>query len=270
MTINENDIIDFYQKYDEDNRMLRKPLEYMRCKEIISRYLMNATMDILDIGGGTGAFSFWLSEQGHRVCLIDFVPKHINIAKRHEIEKKTQLVSADVGDARKLPFNDGSFDLVLLMGPLYHLTDRDDRMQAIREAYRVLKAGGILVGEVISRFASLIDGFNGELINDSEFIPIMREDIRTGHHIDTSTSKNYFTNTYFHHPDELPKEIGEAGFIFEKQIAVTSFGFTIPNIESKLRDVEFQHILLDTIRAVECEKSLMGISSHFIGIGRKL
>lgn len=90
----------------------------MRCKEIISRYLINDTMDILDIGGGTGAFSFWLNEQGHRVSLIDFIPKHINIAKRHEIEKKTQLVSADVGDARKLPFDDGSFDLVLLMGPL--------------------------------------------------------------------------------------------------------------------------------------------------------
>lgn len=75
-------VIKYYQNFDEDSRMSQNPLEYIRCKEIISRFLTKNNMSILDIGGATGAFSFWLAEQGHDVSLIDFVPKHIDIAKK--------------------------------------------------------------------------------------------------------------------------------------------------------------------------------------------
>ncbi|MDD2476448.1 MAG: class I SAM-dependent methyltransferase, partial [Dysgonamonadaceae bacterium] len=61
--------------------MTRKPLEFLRCKEIISRYLICDEMEIADIGGATGAFSYWLAQLGHRVHLLDFTPLHIEQAK---------------------------------------------------------------------------------------------------------------------------------------------------------------------------------------------
>ena len=262
-------IIDYYQKCNEDNRMAENPLEYIRCKEIISRYINQRNLSILDVGGATGAFSFWLAEQGYNVSLIDFTSKHIDIAKQHQEDKRTKLSSMIVGDARKLPYEDNYFDLVLVMGPLYHLTEKEDRLKSLMEAYRVLKPKGKMICEVISRYASMVDGLLHGLVNDPEFIPIMRNDIKTGVHIDTSQSKKYFINSYFHNPNELCQEIEQSGFLFEDIIAVTGFGSTIPEVNEKLKDDNYRKTLLDTIRLVEREPSLMGISSHFLGIGSK-
>ncbi len=262
-------VIDYYEEYDEDTRMKNNPLEYLRCKEIISRYLESYCMSILDVGGATGAFSFWLSSLGHSVNLIDFTPKHISIAQEHEKSKEIKLASMIVGDARELPFDDEQFDLVLLMGPLYHLAQKMDRIKAIKEAFRVLKPNGRIISEYISRYASMVDGFNFGLIDDPDFISIMNRDIKTGLHIDTSMSKQYFTNSYFHHPNEVSDELQEGGFIFEDLIAVTSIGNMISNLNDKFEDVKFKETLLNTLRLIEKEPSIMGISSHFIGVGRK-
>jgi ubiquinone/menaquinone biosynthesis C-methylase UbiE len=148
-------VLDFYQNYDEDNRMNSNPLAFIRCKEIISRYLSSESMSILDCGGATGVFSFWLANQGHKVSLIDFVPKHIEIAKEHENVGGARLASITIGDARDLPYEDATFDLVLLMGLLYHLTEKAARIKSLKEAFRVLKPNGKIICEVISRFASI-------------------------------------------------------------------------------------------------------------------
>jgi ubiquinone/menaquinone biosynthesis C-methylase UbiE len=264
-----NVIIDFYQRYDEDNRMNRNPLEYLRCKEIIGRYLSNGKMDIVDIGGATGTFSFWLANLGHGVNLVDIVPKHIETATRRQQELGIRLHSALVCDARQLPYESGSFDLALMMGPLYHLLDRKDRIQSIQEAYRVLKPNGIILCEVISRFASMLDGFFSNFAEDPEFIEIMLRDIDTGLHKDTSSKRMYFTDAYLHLPNEVSEELTESGFQFEKLIAVTSFGHIIPDLDNKIKDETFKNTLLNTIRLVETDPALMGISSHYIGIGKK-
>lgn len=264
-----DDIKEFYFHYDEDGRMFRNPLEYIRCKEIISRYLLRDNLRIADIGGATGAFSFWLAEKGHNVSLLDFIPKHIHIAEKNEKEKGIKLSSIMIGDARELPYQDGTFDILLLMGPLYHLIEKHDRIKALKEAYRVLIPNGYIVCEVISSFASMVDGFQYDLINDSDFVDIMFRDIKTGIHKDTSKQRKYFTDSYFHYPDEVSIELEESKFKFEELIALTSFGCMIPNIDDKIRDDNYRDILLRTINLLEKENSLMGISSHYIGIGKK-
>ena len=80
--------------------------------------------------------------------------------------------SATLGDARKLAFPDRSADAVLLLGPLYHLTERADRLAALREARRVLRPGGVVFAAAISRFASLLDGLARDLLDDPDFRPI--------------------------------------------------------------------------------------------------
>lgn len=113
-------------------------LEKNRSQEIILRYL-RSSMNIADIGGATGAYSFWLHDMGHKVHLLDAAEFHIEAATKISITENKSLASISLGDARKLPFDDEQFDLVLLFGPLYHLQEKDDRIKSITEAKRVLK-----------------------------------------------------------------------------------------------------------------------------------
>ena len=122
------------------------------------------------------------------------------------------LASATVGDARSLAHGPDSADAVLLMGPLYHLHEREQRLAALREAHHVLKPGGILVAKAINRLASLLDGICRGFIDDPEFVAILRRDLEEGRHRGVPGTTRYFTTAYFHRPDELAGEIRESGF----------------------------------------------------------
>ena len=99
-------------------------LEKIRTQEIILRYL-KPSMAIADIGGATGAYSFWLHDMGHKVHLLDAAEFHIEAATKISITENKPLASILLGDARQLPYDDEQFDLVLLFGPLYHLQEKD-------------------------------------------------------------------------------------------------------------------------------------------------
>jgi Methylase involved in ubiquinone/menaquinone biosynthesis len=156
-------------------------------------------MRILDIGGAAGIYSFWLAESGHSVNLIDLTPKHIEQANEIQKRNANKLESITLGDACNLPFADNSFDLVLLMGPLYHLQNKTERISALRESYRVLKDNGTCICAAISRYASMFDGYIRSMIKDSVFYEIMEQDIKTGMHMNPGNNPSYFTNAYFHH-----------------------------------------------------------------------
>ena len=113
-------------------------LEKHRTQEIILRYLRHS-MIIADIGGATGAYAFWLHDMGHKVHLLDAAEFHIEAATKTSITENKPLASILLGDARKPPYDDEQFDMVLLFGPLYHLQQKEDRIKAIVEAKRVLK-----------------------------------------------------------------------------------------------------------------------------------
>lgn len=154
------EVMAYYEAGREEGRLtdgsLAGPLEFARSTEIIQRYLPESSLTILDVGGGPGAYARWFSDLGHQVHLIDPVPLHVQQARASSL-------SAEVGDARSLPMRDASFDVVLLMGPLYHLTSREDRLQALAESRRVLRPGGLLVatarsgpGSTASSVASIV------------------------------------------------------------------------------------------------------------------
>ena len=257
---------DFYQnRYNEDGRMSRMPLEYLRCKEIISRYLAPA-MTIADVGGATGAFSYWLAQQGHTVHLLDYTPLHIEQAKEHGKNLGLALASCICGDARELPYADHSMDLVLLKGPLYHMQDSADRMACLAEAMRVLKVGGTLICEVISQYANVFDGFRGGLIDDERFRQILDENLATGNHNPGDTP--YFTTAFFHSPELLRVELEQAGFADITLLPVEGFANAL-DISAYIDDESKRDILLEYIRKTEAIPSLLGIAGHFMGIAVK-
>lgn len=155
-------------------------LERLRTLEILARALPPAPAVIFDIGDAAGAYAFPLSERGYVVHLIDPVEIHLEQAKALSAASGTTLGSITKGDARCLSAQPNSADAVLLLGPLYHLIERSDRLMALREARRILKPKGVLIAAAISRFASLIDGLARGFFRDPEFRKIVASDLATG------------------------------------------------------------------------------------------
>src|SRR5258705_3537485 len=156
----------------------RGELERLRTEAILARDLPPAPAVVVDVGGAAGVYAFPLAKQGYEVHLIDPVELHLEQARSRAATSGVALASFSLGDARKLEFPTGGADAVLLLGPLYHLIEHEDRVQALSEARRVLKPGGVLFAAVISRFASFIDGLLSGFFQDVTFRKIDRKSTR--------------------------------------------------------------------------------------------
>jgi SAM-dependent methyltransferase len=179
------------------------------------------------------------------------------------------IATARVADARKIEEKDGATDVVLLLGPLYHLTERSDRMQALRETYRALKPGGWLFAAAINRFASLMDSLRHGFFDDPAFAPILERDVAEGQHRNPTGNPMYFSTAFFHRPSELAAEIREAGFRLEKGVGIEGPGWMAEEFDSLWADERRRARLLEYVRKVEHEPELMGVSAHLMGIARK-
>jgi ubiquinone/menaquinone biosynthesis C-methylase UbiE len=242
-------------------------LERIRTQEVIARFWPRPPARIIDVGGAAGVYSLWLLDQGYDVHLIDALPLHVELSTQaFNQHTHRSRASACVGDARQLDQPESSADVVLLMGPLYHLTERDDRLQALREAFRVLRPGGTLFAAAISRFASLLDGLARNLVDDPVFHAIVKEDLETGQHGNPRHHPDYFTTAFFHHPDELAEEVAEAGFVLDSLLPVEGPAWLLPNLAERLSDAGKRTQLLALLRAVEEEPSLIGVSAHFLAV----
>jgi SAM-dependent methyltransferase len=246
-------------------------LERIRSQEIIGRHLPPPPVRVLDIGGAGGVYSLWLLDQGYEVRLIDAMPLHVELAERTLSEHSNRrLASARVGDARHLDESDCSAQVVLLMGPLYHLTEREDRIRALSESHRVLEEGGMLFATGISRFAPLLDGFCRNLVDDPVFQRILKLDLETGQHRNPTNHPDYFTTAFFHRPEELADEIRDAGFSVESVIAVEGPAWLLPKLAERLHDPAKKAQMVELLRAVEVDPSLIGMSAHFLAVARKV
>lgn len=239
-------------------------LELARTQLILRRYLPAPPARILDVGGGPGAYARWLTDEGYTVHLLDAVPLHVEQARAAANGYTTAL-----GDARSLPEPDASADAVLFLGPLYHLTERADRLRALAEARRVLRPQGPLFAAAISRFASLLDGLLGDRLTEPDFIQIVERDLREGQHRNPQNRPEWFTSAYFHHPDELAREVSDAGFTLDDLLAVEGPGWLLPDFDARWQDNRRRQQLLDAIARVEREPSMLGVSAHLLAVARR-
>lgn len=259
-----------YDQIDEASRLtgIGGQLELLRTRELMRRFLPNPPATIIDVGGGAGIHAFWLAEQGFNVTLIDAVSHHIETAKKNAQERPNVPLRMEVGDARSLNVDDSASDAVLLFGPLYHLTSREDRVKCIAEARRVLRPGGIVMGVGIPRFASLVNCLSLGEAGSSVFRSIVDTDLQDGQHRNPTDDPTFFTTTFFHHPDELVDEFKDGGFEVQHLLAVEGPGKLIPDLEKYWSIPEQQEWILEVIRKVECEPHLFGVSTHLMAIGK--
>lgn len=244
-------IIAYYNKHDESKRLQSDigPFELARTQELIARFLPPAPATVLDVGGATGVYSFWLAGLGHDVHLVDIVPRHIEQASATARQPDTpQLTSLCVGDARSLNFPDEVADAIMLHGPLYHITAREERLRAITEAKRVLRPGGILLSFGITRYAGLIFGLTRGYVFDPAYHAMIRNEVRTGRREKPPAWVFTFPHAYFHHPDELQTELVDAGLHHDRTLGILGPAWLVPDLEASWQDETQREVLLDIAR----------------------
>jgi SAM-dependent methyltransferase len=258
-------IRDYYERGEEIDRLgggfPSGPLERARTQELVQRHLPPGGLDILDVGGGPGVYAAWLATLGHRVHLVDPVPLHVEQARAASSE-----ITAEAGDARALTRADRSVDVVLLLGPLYHLTDRSDRLLALREAHRVLRPGGVMFAAAISRYAALFDLLvRLDRLHEPAIFATVAEAIETG--VFRGGVGGLFTNAYFHLPHDLEAELSEAGCTVEHIYNVEGPGFLVNDFSERWQDPSRRDVMLRVARLVETEPLLLAASSHLLAVG---
>lgn len=257
------EIIQYYtDAYDEAQRLHRSAAgraERLRTLELLDRHLPPAPARVLDVGGGPGVHAAELAARGYEVTLLDPVPLHVEQAARHG------SFTAALGDARRLEQADASYDAALLLGPLYHLTEREDRIVALREARRVVRPGGVVMAAVISRHAPLLDlSARGLLTSDERALALAAELAGSG----VNEPGSGFTVAYFHTVAELREEWREAGLGEASVLGVE--GPLWPLLVSRL--VEDREDLLTAAlraaRAAEQDPALIASSAHIMAVSR--
>lgn len=263
--------VSHYRGGREGGRLSRgtNKLEHARTRAILGRVLPPPPAVIVDAGGGTGVYALWLARLGYCVHLVDAMPAHVEEARSaSDGQPEHPLANSTVGDARSLDFPDSTADAVLLLGPLYHLTDREDRVAALAEARRVLRSGGVVCAVGISRFVSTFNGLFQGLFADDEFARIAARDRLDGQHRNAE-GRDYFTTAFFHHPDELRAEVSDAGLHPEATLGVEGPGWLLGDFEERWRDPVGRGHILDAAHWLEEEPSLLGLSVHLMVVARK-
>lgn len=269
MTIHD-ELEKFYtERCDEASRLgssVKGRLELARVRELLGRYLPEPPARVADIGGGPGVHAQWLRADGYDVELLDPVARHVEQAAAAGI-------SAVLGDARTLPWEDEEFDAAFLAGPMYHLVDAADRRTALREAVRVTKYGGFVAVVAINRTANLIGStLANELIERRK---VVADILRDGF----SAANDRLAQATYHTVAQLRSELMGAGLR-----AVAVHGLTGPGgwltvmidshynglpLPDSLRDPDPLQTALECARLADRHPDMVQSSSLLFGIGQR-
>lgn len=241
-------------------------IEHARTLDVLERLLPAPPATLLDIGGGTGVYAREWLRRGHRVHFLDAMPGHIGRVRADPA--LAALESVTLGDARALPYPNASADAALLLGPLYHLTEAEDRARALSEAVRVVRPGGLVAVAAVPRAAAICGDFRHGLDEESYSRPIRERAYTTGLYLNPEGRPGFFTTAYFHHPAELEDELRAAGL---RNVALYALegpaSKLIADPALELGDPVRRGGLMTALRLVERDPALMGMSAHILGVG---
>lgn len=266
-----NKVLDFYNLVSEKGRLERGLgiIEFYRTKQILSKYINKDSNVIYDIGGGIGVYSDWLARKNNNVHLLELSPNAVEYAKSNY-----NTFVSEVCDARSIDRANESADVILLMGPLYHLQNIDDRLKVLSECYRVLKKDGLLFSVGISKFSTTTwalstFGTRNELLTEKPFMNMIEIELKEGIHDRPQEYPYLLTQAYFHTPLQLQNEIETVGFKTLNKHAIEGTIWFTPDLNKKWEDIKTRDILLKILEITEHEIEIMGMSPHFMVVSQK-
>ena len=251
----------------EWNRIADRPEFLITCR-MLNRYI-KPNDKILDIGGGPGRYTFEFAKRGCEVTLFDLSPGNIKFAgeKSAELNLPVKTVCGDARTADKLV--NGTFDHVLLMGPMYHLLEESDRITAVNAALNLLKPGGIIFVSFINLFGCISFGMK----NCPEFVAVEIEKNFLEHVIAQKSYRgdqgNTFTRTYIYDQHEILPFMSQ--FPLEKLHLFGQESILSPceeNIMSQSKEIV--NFWLDLCEKLCEREDLLSWSEHLMYVGRKI
>ncbi len=258
-------IEEFYNNASEETRLNKGMgiFEFERIKSLIEKHLPSSPSKIIDIGGGTGKYSEWLANKGHQVHLVEPVSKHLKIA-RNRADKLKNKFSVHQGESKSLDFQNDFADLIILHGPLYHLQKREDRESAVKEAKRVLKNNGIILGFAINYTASTLAGLFNGLIHKKTFFEMCREELTTGIHNPPDDFPWLLAEAYYHRPDQLKDEFTQQELTYLNTYAVEGMAWLDKDYFASMLNEDRKTRLLALLQITENDRYLLPFSPHMM------
>lgn len=244
-------VVEFYNSnYDESTRHDSGfgYLQELRTKQILDKCIPKNSTTVLDVGGATGVYSFYLAEKGYAVDLLDIAPKHIAYVKKKNACVENKLKNVILGDIRNA-WIPSKYDAIILHGPLYHLTDRIDRIEMLKGLRKNLSDGGVILGFAIHRYAGLFYGLRSGHILDTAYKGIVFNELDNGYNPSGP-------GWYYHTSKELEEEFLLAGYKIGEMLSVTTQAWMIPNLDSIFEDIDFRNEILSIAGLLERETAI--------------
>lgn len=255
-------------------------IEFARTKEILLENLPKPPAVIYDIGGGYGEYSWWLASLGYEVHLFDLSETNIEMSKDLAAEyPNIHLNSATVCDARSIPRGNKSADAILLMGPLYSITEYGERILALRESHRLLMNDGVIFSAALNRYSVLLHCINvyhkdgakkGTALDTPGIIAMIEREIKDGCHINPEKKiLNGLGSSHLHSAKELESELCAGGFCDTTVYGVTGGAWIAPTLDELWEDENARNVLMKTVRILDSHVDIIGISGHLLAVSRK-
>jgi len=267
-------IAEFYDRNPENewNRLFITPyrrLEFEVVHYFVDRYLPPQGR-ILDLGGGPGRYTISLAKKGYKASLVDISPANIEFARKKiagcgAAENVETLIAAD---ARRLPlFEAETFDAVLCMGPLYHLVEKSERLQCLRECARIMKPEAPLFVTLLPRWTYLRDALRAgtfEKVTEDQRAAVA-EILQRGH-----SNAAQIPNAYFCHPNELAQWFLETGFDLVEMASCHGFAsFMDEKVNDVARDASAWQSLIRWVLESCTDPAALASAEHLLGIGKR-
>lgn len=272
----------YYARGFERNRLRTDIglIEFERTKEILLENLPEAPAVIYDIGGGYGEYSWWLASLGYEVHLFDLSEKNIEMSRELGLEyPDCKLASAEVCDALSVVRADKSADAVLLMGPLYHITDFSERIAAVKESRRLLKDGGVLFAAALTPYSVLLHNITvynplgdnpNKTLEDPDFMKMVEREIKDGNHINPdNTVYSGIGSAHLHTAKALKEELYCGGFESATVHGIMGGAWLAKNINELWKNEVSRNALMCTVRLLDTCEEVIGLSGHLLAVSRK-
>ena len=255
-------------------------LEFERTKEILLEKLPKPPAVIYDIGGAYGEYAWWLASLGYTVHLFDLSETHIAMSAELAAEYPgTKLASAVVCDARSVPMPEKSADAVLLMGPLYSITEYEERILAIKESCRLLKDNGLLFSAALTPYSVLVSRLDVYRVDDTKkrreledpaVIAIIERALEDGCYENPEKRiASGLGSSHLHTAKALREELLRSGFDTDSVHGVMGGAWLAPNLDALLENPETKEVLMKTIRMLDTHEEIIGLSGHLLAVSHK-
>ncbi|MEF1256825.1 class I SAM-dependent methyltransferase [Vibrio sp. M260112] len=263
----QEEYLDYYANFDEEQRLTCQNITRIEFDTTINQLAeyTQQCQKLTELGAATGRYSLFYAQEGVEVTAVELVPELVSQLKQNA-EIKGLNVHIHEANATKVPFiSDSSQDVVLILGPLYHIQSQGEREAVLKEAHRILKDSGTVAVAYISRFfvAGLLAKMSSSLVTPE----VLSELNETGM-VTTSEVDAFFRTGYFASPSEIEALVESNGFGVIKHIATDGFGRYIGKEINELTESQYQAWLNYHLSVCD-EPSLLGSSNHGLVIAKK-